>query len=79
MEQDNIKSYLHELIDKTDDQSILESLTVLLENRIDKEDFWDYLPEFQKESINRGLAQAEKGHTKTHDEVMKKYTKWLSR
>lgn len=79
MEHTDIKSDLHALIDKTTDLQILEAIRVLLHKKTDEPDFWDALPESQKESIERGLAQAERGETKPHDEVVKKYEKWLTK
>ncbi|CAG5016504.1 hypothetical protein DYBT9275_05569 [Dyadobacter sp. CECT 9275] len=40
-------------------------------------DFWEELPEHVKEGITRGQKQALAGETKSHDEVMAKFTKYL--
>jgi hypothetical protein len=40
-------------------------------------DWWDAVEESAKESIDRGLKQAEEGDITPHEEVMKKYKKWL--
>jgi predicted transcriptional regulator len=40
-------------------------------------DWWDAVEESAKESIDRGMEQAEKGDVIPHEEVMKKYKKWL--
>lgn len=42
-------------------------------------DWWDQMEESAKESIERGLAQAKAGKVRPHEEVMKKYKKWLSK
>lgn len=42
-------------------------------------DWWDGVEDAAKESIERGLKQAEQGKVTPHKEVMKKYKKWLSR
>lgn len=42
-----------------------------------KKDFWDDLPESVKERIKHSQAQAEAGKLTPHDEVMKKYIKYL--
>jgi hypothetical protein len=42
-------------------------------------DWWDAVEESAKESINRGLKQADSGDVMPHEEVMKKYKKWLSK
>ena len=75
----DIKSDLHTLIDKINDLSVLNAVKVLLNKQVFEPDLWDDLPESVKESIEKGIEQAEKGDTKPHDEVMKKYSKWLSK
>jgi predicted transcriptional regulator len=40
-------------------------------------EWWDAVEESAKESIERGLKQAERGDVIPHEEVMKKYKKWL--
>jgi PHD/YefM family antitoxin component YafN of YafNO toxin-antitoxin module len=40
-------------------------------------DFWDELPDHVKDGIERGQKQAMAGQTKSHDEVMEKYSKYL--
>jgi predicted transcriptional regulator len=79
MEQRDIKTDLHALIDKTNDVQVLEAIKVLLHNKNAEQDFWDSLPESQKKSIERGLAQAERGESKPHEEIRKKYEKWLTK
>ncbi len=41
-------------------------------------DWWDTVEASAKESIERGLMQADAGEVRPHEEVMKKYKKWLS-
>ena len=40
-------------------------------------DFWDDLPQHVKAGIKRGQKQAAEGKLTPHDEVMKKYAKYL--
>ncbi|MGX5854607.1 hypothetical protein ACWKW6_13235 [Dyadobacter jiangsuensis] len=40
-------------------------------------DEWEALPEHVRESIDRGLQQSAAGQTKSHEEVMKKFEKYL--
>lgn len=75
MENLGIKSDLYTLIDKVNDLRVLEALKVLLSSKVDENDFWNLLPDSQQRSIERGLAQMERGETKPHEEVMKKYEK----
>ncbi len=40
---------------------------------------WDELPDTIKLSVERGLAQSKAGKTVSHEEVMKRYKKWLKK
>lgn len=40
-------------------------------------DEWEELPEYVREGIDRGLQQSAAGQTKSHEEVMKKFKKYL--
>jgi hypothetical protein len=42
-----------------------------------EDDFWNELPEEAKASIKRGISDFKNGRKKSHQEVMKKYKKWL--
>lgn len=79
MQNQTIKSDLLTLIEKTEDVKVLEAIKTLLQTITKEKDFWDELPEFQKESIGRGLKQAAAGETRPHEDVMKKYEKWLTK
>lgn len=59
------------------DQSIIEKLKFLKDNSSTSEDWWDTLSEAEKDSIERGLKDIEKGKVIPHSEVRKKYGKWL--
>jgi len=60
---------------ETEDEGILLQIKEVFENN-DK-DFWDDLPPHVKAGIERGLKQAAEGKVTPHDEVMKKYEKYL--
>ncbi|HVU56931.1 MAG TPA: hypothetical protein VHD83_17840 [Puia sp.] len=45
----------------------------------EESDWWEGVEEAAKESIERGLKDAEEGRVTPHKEVMKKYKKWLSK
>lgn len=54
----------------------------LIQNIIDipkksKSDWWNKISIEEQESINKGLADLEKGKLYSHDQVRKKYEKWL--
>ena len=59
----------------TDDQAVLQQIKEVFESQ-DK-DFWNDLPEHVKAGIKRGQKQAAEGKLTPHDEVMKKYAKYL--
>lgn len=42
-------------------------------------DLWDELTEVQKQSVKKAQKQIEKGEFKSHQDVMKKHKKWLSK
>jgi hypothetical protein len=60
----------------TDDEAILIQIKEVFENH-DK-DFWNDLPEHVKAGIEREKKQATEGKLTPHDEVMKKYAKYLN-
>jgi hypothetical protein len=72
-----LKSDLHNLIDRVTDDTILNAIKVILSKQVNEVDFWDELPLNVKESVKRGMNQAKNGETKLHSEVAKKYAKWL--
>ena len=59
----------------TDDEVILTQVKEVFENN--EKDFWTDLPEHIKAGIERSRKQAEAGLLTPHDEVMKKYAKYL--
>ena len=40
-------------------------------------DWWNETSDEEKESIEKGLSDAESGNLKPHSEIRKKYEKWL--
>ncbi|MBS1530996.1 MAG: hypothetical protein JSU01_11850 [Bacteroidetes bacterium] len=59
----------------TDDESVIREVKDVFASH-DK-DFWNDLPEHVKAGIERSRKQAEQGLLTPHDEVMKKYAKFL--
>jgi hypothetical protein len=54
----------------------------LIKNIIDiphtsKSEWWNQITREEKESINRGLNDLEQGKVYSHDQIRKKYEKWL--
>ena len=42
-----------------------------------KSDWWDQISQAEKNSINRGLDDLAKGRIHSHEQIRKKYEKWL--
>jgi len=61
----------------TNDKEIIGYIQSLFESH---EDNWfEELPETVQASVERGLKQSEKGESRPHKVVMKKYRKWLKK
>jgi len=60
---------------ETENEAVLRQIKEVFESH--EKDFWDDLPEHVKAGIERGRKQAAEGKLTPHDEVMKKYTKYL--
>jgi predicted transcriptional regulator len=70
-----LKNKAKEYLDNADEKTI-KMIYAMLE--VDAQnDWWNDLPEFARDSIQRGLKDAENGKVTSHKEVMRKYKKWL--
>ena len=54
----------------------------LIKNNVDiplsaKTDWWDQVGQDEKDSITRGIDDLQKGKVYSHDQIKKKYEKWL--
>ena len=58
------------LILNTDKPSILKKVEDVLKNK-KAGDWWDEISEGEKQAIDQGLAEADRGETIPHEEVMK--------
>ena len=61
----------------TNNKSIINYIKAIFETQ--SSDWWEELPDKVKVSVLRGLKQSEKGETIPHNQVMKKYSKWLKK
>lgn len=77
MNEIELKSDLHNLIDRVDDMTVLNAIREILSAQVNGNDFWEELPLNVQESVKRGMEQARSGKTKAHSEVMKNYEQWL--
>ena len=74
----NIQSKKLELIQwlsTIDDSSLLEKIIEL--RKRENKDWWNSVSENEKESIERGLEDADAGKLNAHSNARKLYEKWL--
>ena len=69
----NLKTDIHQMIDKLNDKNILSAIRSLLKAQLQKKevDFWDELSVEQQEVIEESLQQIKDGKVFSHDNVMK--------
>ncbi|WP_433765228.1 hypothetical protein [Flavobacterium ginsenosidimutans] len=65
--------FIQELV-KVEDERVLEKLELVL--KANQNDWFDELSELEKAEIQIGLDQAEKGEVVSHEDVMKRFSKW---
>ena len=58
-----------------DNPGIIEKILAIRNN--EKEDWWEHLSALEKESISKGIKDADAGNLKDHDQARKIYGKWL--
>lgn len=57
------------------DVSMIDKIMELKQE--EKKDWWNEISDEEKESIEKGLSDAESGKLTPHSEIIKKYEKWL--
>ena len=73
-----LRTDLHNMIDKITDSNILSAVKTLLSGKTAKQtDWWDTISDEERAEIEQGLAEADRGEVIPHEEVMSKYKKWL--
>jgi predicted transcriptional regulator len=73
-----LRTDLHNMIDKISDSNILNAVKTLLSGKITTEtDWWDTISDEERAEIEQGLTEADRGEVIPHEEVMEKYKKWL--
>ena len=56
------------------DERVIAKIKAL---RNEETDWWDEISAVEKAEIEEGLAQADRGETTPHAEIIEKYKKWL--
>ena len=79
-----LKGSILELIASIDDPTSLHELKKIISdfvgNRIKDSDYWEELTEQEKEALELAIEESEEeANHVTHEEVMKKYSKWLGK
>ena len=59
------------------DQTLIEKIKFLKENESINLDSWEEISQAEKEAIDQGLEDAQNGKVTPHEEVRKRYEKWL--
>jgi predicted transcriptional regulator len=79
MSSAELKYNLHQLIDGITDNSVLQAVYALLSKVSKEEGWWDSLSEKSKQSILRGLDDADNGRFVPDHQVQAKVNKLLGR
>jgi predicted transcriptional regulator len=78
MSLSKLKKDLHKLIDQIDDEYVLKEHRKSLKAEAKKSrSWWDELTDGQKTEVQESLDELDRGEGIPHEEVMKKYKKWL--
>jgi len=71
----NIKIELIQWLTTLDDSSLIQKILDLRENQT--KDWWTETSEAEKNSIEKGISDADNGKLNSHSEARKIYEKWL--
>jgi hypothetical protein len=69
------KLELAKMVLNTDSEVLLKQVRAVFDKA--ESDFWDELSDYQKQTVEEAIKQADKGEMVSHKEAMKKYRKWL--
>jgi hypothetical protein len=70
---ESIKQELHQLVDKCDNELLLEDARELLQSG---KDWWDDLPAKDQQLVMESEAEYNKGHFISHEELMQRFEAW---
>ncbi|GAB4514824.1 MAG: hypothetical protein Tsb004_23270 [Allomuricauda sp.] len=71
----NKKIELIQWLSTLDDESTIEKIMKLRDS--ERADWWEGLSQKEKDSISKGIKDADSGNTQPHSSVKKIYGKWL--
>lgn len=70
-----LKEKLHLLIEKIEDETVLQNYGAFLEDELNqKEDWYNQIPESVKMRLQKSILQAKENKTKDFDAVLSKYS-----
>lgn len=72
---ENKKTELIQWLSTLNDTSLIDKLMKLKEK--EKSDWWNEITAIEKESIEKGILDADKGRLTSHSKVKEIYEKWL--
>jgi len=79
MELSNIKLNLTKKLLDTNDKDLLNYIKAILDTHSSSDTWYEDLPEEIKANVDQGILEADRGIGISHEEVMKKYSKWLKK
>jgi len=71
----NTKIELIQWLTTLDDKSLIQKILDL--RKSETKDWWNEISDLEKESIEKGLSDADNGKLNSHSEARKTYEKWL--
>ena len=79
-----LKGGILEMIATINDQESLQELAKIIKefvsNRVQDNDYWEELSEYEKSELETAISESEdESNLVEHEEVMKKYKKWLDK
>lgn len=79
MDTTQLKDSINHYLAKIEDERFLKSVSAMIQAYVENQegDFADRLTPAQIASITQGLQQIKEGKTVAHEEVRKRYSKWL--
>jgi len=71
----NTKIELIQWLTTLDDKSLIQKILDL--RKSETKDWWNEISDLEKESIEKGISDADNGKLNSHSEARKTYEKWL--
>ena len=68
-----VKKYI-----ETADEKVVKMMHAMFEVNAD-EDWWDTMPDNVRSDVEEALSEADKGELILHEEIKKRYQKWLAK